>query len=133
MTMMVLAQCLDHVCSHDLPLTPSVTLDDNTEEQHSKRDIDESGSLIDATFARARGGDEIGPSKRRKGEKIMSIVDHQELPLSVSANAPNHHEVTLVQLSFDFYMIEARTENLIGDREYGGDPLDEELRRQKQR
>src|SRR5262249_17173260 len=49
--------------------------------------------------------------------------------LSVSTHAANHHEVRLVQLCFDFYMIEAKPENLIGDRAYDSDPLDEELRR----
>jgi hypothetical protein len=33
------------------------------------------------------------------------------LPLSVSTHAANHHEVRLVQLCFDFYMIEAKPEN----------------------
>ena len=47
-----------------------------------------------------------------------------------SAHAANHHEVTLVQLSFDFYMIEANPENLIGDRAYDSDPLDEALRKE---
>src|SRR6516164_3597924 len=32
-------------------------------------------------------------------------------------------------LCFDFYMIEAKPENLIGDRAYDSDPLDKELRR----
>ena len=50
------------------------------------------------------------------------------VPLSVSTHAANHHEVRLVQLCFDFYMIEAKPENLIGDRAYDSDPLDEELR-----
>jgi len=44
-------------------------------------------------------------------------------------HAANHHEVRLVQLCFDFYMIEAKPENLIGDCAYDSDPLDEELRR----
>src|SRR6516165_1768535 len=61
--------------------------------------------------------------------KIMAIVDRHGLPLSVSTHAANHHEVRLVQLCFDFYMIEAKPENLIGDRAYDSDPLDEELRR----
>jgi len=52
------------------------------------------------------------------------------LPLSVSTYAANHHEVTLVQLSFDFYMIEAKPENLIGDKAYDSDPLEEQLRRE---
>jgi hypothetical protein len=37
--------------------------------------------------------------------KIMAIVDRHGLPLSVSTHAANHHEVRLVQLCFDFYMI----------------------------
>jgi transposase len=49
------------------------------------------------------------------------------LPLSVSTHAANHHEVTLVQLSFDFYMLEAKPEHLIGDRAYDSDGLDEDL------
>ena len=73
-------------------------------------------------------GKEIGPTKRGKGMKIMAILDRHGLPLSVSTHAANHHEVRLVQLCFDFYMIEAKPENLIGDRAYDSDPLDEKLR-----
>ena len=51
------------------------------------------------------------------------------LAYSVSTHAANHHEVRLVQLCFDFYMIEEKPENLIVDRAYDSDPLDEELRR----
>ena len=93
--------------------------------------LDESECFIDATFASAKGGgEEIGPTKRGKGMKIMAIVDRHGLPLAVSMHAANHHEVTLVQLSFDFYMIEAKPENLIGDRAYDSDKLDEELRQE---
>ena len=38
------------------------------------------------------------------------------------------HEVRLVQLCCDFYINEAKPENLIGDRAFDSDPLDEELR-----
>ena len=94
-------------------------------------EIDESECFIDATFASAMGGGEaIGPTKRGKGVKIMAIVDRHGLPLSVSTYAANHHEVTLVQLSFDFYMIESKPENLIGDRAYDSDQLDDELKKQ---
>jgi transposase len=58
----------------------------------------------------------------------MAIVDCHRLPLAVSTHAANHHEVTLVQLTFDFYMIEARPENLIGDCAYDSDRLDAKLR-----
>jgi transposase len=38
--------------------------------------------------------------------------------------------VTLVQLSFGFYMIEAKPENLIGDKAYDSDKLDAELNKE---
>lgn len=59
---------------------------------------------------------EIGPTKRSKGVKIIAIADKHGLPLSVSKHAANHHKVTLVQLSLDFYMIKAKPDNLIGDK-----------------
>ncbi len=90
--------------------------------------MDERESFIDATFAMAKGGgDGIGPTRRGKGVKILAIVDRHGLPLSVSTHAANHHEVTLVQLSFDFYMLEAKPEHLIGDRAYDSDGLDDAL------
>lgn len=93
--------------------------------------IDEREAFIDATFASAKGGgDAIGPTKRGKGVKIMAIVDRHGLPLSVSTHAANHHEVTLVQLSFDFYMIEAKPDHLIGDKAYDSDGLDAQLAEQ---
>ncbi len=92
--------------------------------------LDESECFIDATFASAKGGgDQVAPTKRGKGEKIMAIVARHGLPLAISTNAANHHEATLVQLCFEFYMIEAKQENLIGDKAYDSDPLDAELRR----
>ena len=91
--------------------------------------LDEEECFIDATFVMAKGGGaEVGPTKRGKGMKIMAIVDRHGLPLSVSTHAANHHEVRLVQLCFDFYVIEAKPENLIGDRAYDSDPLDDTLR-----
>ena len=91
--------------------------------------LDPSECYIDATFANGRGGGlQIGNTKCGKGVKIMAIVDRAGLPLSVSTHAANHHEVKLVQLSFDFYMIEALPEVLIGDRAYDSDDLDDDLR-----
>jgi len=70
---------------------------------------------------------EVGNTKCGKGVNIMAIVDRTGLPLSVSTHA-NYHEVKLVQLSLDFYMIEAMPEVLIGDRAYDSDDLDDDLR-----
>ncbi|HLM53184.1 MAG TPA: IS5 family transposase [Pseudoxanthomonas sp.] len=90
--------------------------------------LDTSECYVDATFANGRGGGlEIGTTKCGKGVKIMAIVDRAGLPLSVSTHAANHHEVKLVQLSLDFYMIEAMPEIVIGDRAYDSDDLDDDL------
>jgi len=60
--------------------------------------------------------------------KIMAIVERSGLPVSLSTHAANHHEVKLVQLGFDFYMLEKKPDFLIGDGAYDSDPLDDELR-----
>lgn len=102
---------------------------DLANELRAQEALDESECFIDGTFAPAKGGgDEIGKTKPGKGSKIMAIVDRHGLPLSVSTHAANHHEVNLVQLSFDFYMVEATPDKLIGDKAYDSDSLDEELR-----
>jgi len=44
------------------------------------------------------------------------------------SHAANHHGVRVVQLCFDFYMTEAKPDNLVGDRVYDSDPLDNDLR-----
>ena len=112
-------------CCHEIL---RLVLTDVANELRENGALDEEECFIDATFVMAKGGgSEIGPTKRGKGMKIMAIVDRHGLPLSVSTHAANHHEVRLVQLCFDFYMIEAKPENLIGDRAYDSDPLDEEL------
>ncbi len=60
-------------------------LTDVANELRDKGVLDEEESFIDATFAMGKGGGaEIGPTKRGKGMKIMAIVDHHGLPLSVS-------------------------------------------------
>jgi Transposase DDE domain len=84
--------------------------------------LDEEKCFIDATFVMAKGGGAEIQRNAGKGMKIMAIVDRHGLPLSVSTHAANHHEVRLVQLCFDFYMIEAKPENLIGDRAYEQSP-----------
>jgi hypothetical protein len=67
----------------------------------------------DLRYGEGRRG---GNRTRAKGMKIMAIVDRHGLPLSVSTHAANHHEVRLVRLCLDFYMIEAKRDNLMGDR-----------------
>ncbi len=91
--------------------------------------IDERASFIDATFASAKGGgDGISQTRRGKGVKILAIVDRHGLSLSVSTHVVNHHEVTLVQLSCNFYMLEAKPKHLIGDGSYDSNGLDVDLK-----
>ena len=91
--------------------------------------LDERESFIDATCASAKGGGEgIGPTRRGKGVKILVIVDCHGLLRSVSMPAGNHQEVTLVQLSVDFSMLEAKPEHRIGDRASDRDGLDDDLK-----
>src|SRR6476619_1560405 len=98
--------CLDEVLRR--------VLTDVANELRDRGALNEEECFIDATFVMAKGGgSEIGATKRGKGMKIMAIVDRHGLPLSVSTHAANHHEVRLVQLCFDFYMIEAKPENLV--------------------
>lgn len=93
--------------------------------------IDPSETYIDATFSRAKGGGlGIGKTKSGKGVKIMAIVERQGLPLALSTHAADIHEVKLVQLTLGFYMIEASPRNLIGDKAYDSDRLDQDLRNQ---
>jgi len=91
--------------------------------------LDESECFIDATFTSAKGGGEdIGPPNRNMLFIIMEIINRRDLPFVVSTHESNHHEVMLAHPSFDFYIIDAKPDNLIGDRAYDSDKLDEELR-----
>jgi transposase len=65
---------------------------------------------------------------QRGKEAVVAILDRHGLPLSVSTHAANHHEVTLVQLSVNFCMLEAKPDHLIGDRAYDSDGLDDDLK-----
>jgi transposase len=58
----------------------------------------------------------------------FEIRDNDFAQIAGDRRCHNHHEVTLVQLSFEFYMIEAKPESLIGDKAYDSDHLDQEMR-----
>jgi hypothetical protein len=50
-------------------------------------------------------------------------------PIPNARMKKNASSTRRLQLCFHFYMIEAKPENLVGDRACESDPLDEELRR----
>ena len=68
--------------------------------------LDERESFIDATFAEGTAGAAIPENQRWQRRRDSRDCGCHLLPLSVSTHAANHHEVTLVQLSFNFYMLE---------------------------
>ena len=72
--------------------------------------------------------DAIAKTRHGEGVKILAIVDRYGLALSIGTQAANHHGVTLVQLSFDFYMLKAKPEHFIGDWADDSDALDATLK-----
>ena len=64
---------------------------------------------MDAPLAPAKGGGQgVGLSTHGNGVKILTIVERQGLPRSVSTHAAKHHAVTWVALRGDFSMLEAK-------------------------
>lgn len=63
-------------------------------------------------------------TKRGKSAKILAILDRQGLPLSVGMHAANHHEVTLVLLTFKSYLLEATPDYPMGDPACDSDRID---------
>jgi hypothetical protein len=66
--------------------------------------------------------------KRDKDVTIPAIVERHGLPLSVSTPAANHHAVTLVQLNFNCYMLEAKPAHHMGNCAYDNDGFDDDLK-----
>jgi hypothetical protein len=99
-------------------------LTDVANELRDKGALDEEECFIDAMFSWPK----VAEREERKRRENHGDCGSPWLAALVSTHAANHHEVRLVQLCFAFYMIEAKSENLVGDRAYDSDPLDEELR-----
>jgi transposase len=93
--------------------------------------IDLSDAFVDATFVRSKGGhDEVGNTKCGKGSKMMAIVDKNGLPVSISIHSASPHEATLVEEALDMIATDHRPKNLVGDKAYDSDPLDQILKKQ---
>ena len=85
-----------------------LVLTDVANELRENGALDEEECFIDATFVRKVAGRK---SDQRSAERHENHGDCGSpwLPPR-SPHAANHHEVRLVQLCFDFYMIEAKPE-----------------------
>jgi len=72
-------------------------------------------------------GDGVGKTKRGKGTKIMGLTDAGGLPLAVDATSASPHEITLVDATLDVCFLEELPAQLIGDKAYDSDKLDNRL------
>ena len=71
----------------------------------------------------------MGLTKAGKAVKIMAIVDRCSLPLSIGTHSARRREAKLVQLRLDPVLIDDSPKNLVGDKAYGRDPLDAEVKK----
>jgi transposase len=85
-------------------------------------------AFIDASFTGAKkGGLAVGPTKRGKGTKIMTLADHHSLPLAISIESASPHESQLVEGVLGHSFLDVLPARLIGDRAYDSDRLDQDL------
>jgi transposase len=69
-----------------------------------------------------------GIGLRNKGTKIRAVADRSGLPIALHIDRASPHEVTLVEDTLAATFIGDLPEQLIGDRAYDSDHLDEVLR-----
>ena len=61
----------------------------------------------------------------------MAVTDRVGLPVGILVAKASSHEITLVEAVLDQMWVEQPPENLIGDKAYDSDPLDERLRKER--
>ena len=61
----------------------------------------------------------------------MGLTDAKGLPIAVDTVSASPHEVTLVEATLDACFLEEVPENVIGDKAYDSDPLDERLAKER--
>jgi transposase len=84
--------------------------------------------FIDGSFAPAkRGGAGVGKTKKGKGSKIMAVVEAHGVPVALTTDSANPHEVKLVEQTLEALFVENQPKYLIGDNAYDSDGLDAKL------
>ena len=73
----------------------------------------------------------MGKTKRGKGTKIMAVADQKSLPIAVHLASASPHEVKLVEATLEQKLTKRNPKNLVGDRAYDSDPLDQTLKRKR--
>jgi transposase len=74
-----------------------------------------------------KGGEDVGPTKRGKGAKLMVLADGKGLPLAVTIASASPAEVCLIEPLLDAAVTGAIPQRLIYDRAADSDPLRERL------
>jgi transposase len=69
----------------------------------------------------------VGKTKRGKGTKIMGLADRHGLPVALRAESASPAEVKLVAATLQERFVADVPEQLIGDKAYDSDRLDEQL------
>ncbi|MBK6473963.1 MAG: IS5 family transposase [Flavobacteriales bacterium] len=89
--------------------------------------IDITECFIDGTFASAKKGACVGPTKKGKGTKIMAVTDAVGIPLTVRAFSASTHEVKLADRTIRSCAIKPK--RVIADRAYDSDKLRRTLKK----
>ena len=77
-------------------------LDDLAEHLQASGLLDLHECFIDGSFAPAkRGGAAVGKTKRGKGSKMMAVVEAHGLPVAITIDSANPHEVKLVEQTLE--------------------------------
>jgi transposase len=106
----------------------AAVLDDLARDLEASGWLDRRECFIAGSFAPAtRGGPAVGKTKKGKGSKIMAIVEANGLPVAVTLDNANPHEVKLVEPTLNARLVETQPEHLIGDNAYDSDRLDADL------
>lgn len=93
--------------------------------ERSKLNLEE--AFVDATFASAKRGLAVGPTRRGKGTKIVAVAAGNSLPLAVSVQSASPAECTLVEEVLAGSFLDELPARLIGDKAYDSDALDHKL------
>jgi transposase len=105
-------------------------LDDVAADLQAAGLLDLRECFIDGSFAPAkRGGAGVGKTKKGKGSKLMAVVEAHGVPIALTIDSANPHEVKLVEQTLEARFVEDQPQYLIGDNAYDSDGLDARLAR----
>lgn len=103
-------------------------LDDLADDLERAGLVDARECFMDGTFAPAkRGGAAVGKTKKGKGSKIMAVVESHGLPVAITVDSAQPHEIKLVEQVLDARFVDQEPEHLVGDNAYDADEMDQQL------